>query len=154
MTDNFISLDSDFLNDLNPVHIFMSGSKLSDELLEIRSAVIKAFPNVASLPANSSPKEEDIIELITSIFEGFPFSYPPTQLQLGVAFRQVLAPLQESQISLLVYCLTRCGLAIESVVADHNIDTFLVPNVWHLRWNHILCGSLYPANVGFWPLYN
>ncbi|MCE7638359.1 hypothetical protein LZT07_13620 [Vibrio fluvialis] len=146
-------LDAEFLNDLNPVHVFMSADQLSDELVIIRSSVLQQFPNAKVLPIHSSPPQDEIFSLIHSFFQSRTFASPPTQSQIDDTFQNESEPALESRISLLLYCLYRCGLAIESVDIDHNIDTFLVPNVWHLRWNQILCGSLNPAIVGFVPLY-
>ncbi|WP_274879464.1 hypothetical protein [Vibrio harveyi] len=152
--NDFPHMDIDYLNELEGLQIFMSGEQLYKELLVMIEALRTLTSDSARVSLNRKPTREEISSVVDNLLSVLDFSYPPSPDDIVSSLRSAFLPHQGSKISLLFYCFSHCGVTLETVQEDHNIHTFLVPNIWKLRWEELLGGHVHPVVVGYMPVYS
>lgn len=149
----FPLMPADFLRKRHPVYTFMETKELLKEVDVFFKAAQKIAPKAASLRLRSRPSLEDAIILRNMIIKACPFAKPPTASQLYQRLSSSPWLAQESQIVLLLFCLTKVKQALIHLSENNELSDFAVPPVWHRRWEDLILGDLYPAYVASYTAY-
>ncbi|EIA0803386.1 hypothetical protein K6327_000895 [Vibrio vulnificus] len=149
----FPLMPADFLRERHSVYKFMDTKELLKEVDVFFKAAKKIAPKATSQSLNSRPSLEDVMVLRHIIIKACPFAKPPTASQLYQRLSSYPWLAQESQIVLLLLCLTKVKQALLHLSENNELSDFAVPSVWHRRWEDLILGDLYPAYVASYTAY-
>lgn len=145
----FEPLTADVINDHYSIHTFFSRDELMEEWWIIRNAITQRYPSIEPLPLTHRLSYDEKFLIAQHFSTVLPFVHAPSSLQISSALDCDGAHLPMNQIPVLLLQLLKLSFAIGETVDDHSVRTFVVPHLWHQRWDQLLSGALYPAHVGF-----